>query len=162
MSSTGSAAHRAAARTTAGFVLATAALLAGCGFPEPPPTTPATPVSPWPTASPLPTPSPTPSPTPFPVDCSWLRPVVCERIVVAALDALGTSQRPVAAWLGPPIEQHFPLVSPSFRGTVLFRFADGRERLVLVTYVAGEGIGAALYQGTIPPWYPRPTASLGS
>jgi hypothetical protein len=132
-------------------------VLGGCGVPEPSPSRQLIPPSERPPSSPSPSPSPVASL--FPVDCSWLPHDVCARILAAALNVLDSSDRPVGAWFGPPIEQHYPVMSPNFRGTVLFRLSSGVYRLVIVNFVAGEGIGVSRYEGSIPPGYPLPTPS---
>lgn len=145
-------------------LLAAAAVLAACGFPQPslsPTASRSLPPPSAPSPSPSPVPTPTPSPTPFAVDCTPLPPDLCHRILAAALEALGGREQPVAAWFGRPVEQHYPVTSPDFRGTVIFQLPSGEYRLVVVNYVAGEGIGAFRYDASIPPWYPLPTATLG-
>lgn len=144
------------ARAAIGGLLAAAAVLAACGFPQPSRSPTASGSLPPPTS---PSPRRSPSPTPFPVHCTPLPPDLCDRILAAALEALGSREQPVAAWFGPPIEQHYPVASPNFRGTVIFQLPSGEYRLVAVNYVAGEGIGAFRYDGSIPPGYPLPTST---
>jgi hypothetical protein len=91
------------------------------------------------------------------LDCAGLQRVTCDRIVEAAHQELSDGADPVEAWLGPPIESHFPVPSGSFRGTVLFRLSSGDFRVVLVTSIAGQGIGARELEGPIPSWYPLPS-----
>ena len=134
-------------------------VLGGCGVPEPSPSRQLIPPSERPTSAPAPRPSLSSVASPFPVDCSWLPRDICERILTAALNTLDSSDRPVGAWFGPPIGQHYPVMSPNFRGTVLFRLSSGAYRLVLVNFVAGEGIGVSRFEGSIPPGYPLPTPS---
>ncbi len=162
--STSTSGRKPGARTAIGGLLAAGAVLAACGFPQPspPPTVSGSlppPSAPSPSPSPVPTPSP--SSTPFPVDCTPLPPDLCHRILAAALEALGAREQPVAAWFGRPIEEHYPVTSPDFRGTVIFQLPSGAYRLVVVNYVAGAGIGAFRYDASIPPWYPLPTSTAG-
>jgi hypothetical protein len=127
--------------------LATVLVLGGgaCASPQPsgsvpPPSTPA-----------VTTTDPSPSSTGGVVtlDCAGLERVTCDRIVEAAHRELSDE--------ADPIESHFPVPSGSFRGTVLFRLSSGDYRVVLVTFMARQGIGARELEGPIPSWYPLPS-----
>jgi hypothetical protein len=103
-----------------------------------------------------------PSPStggPIEVDCAGVEPVTCDRIVETARDALADGAEPIEAWLGPPIESHFPVPSGSFRGTVLFRLSSGGYRLVLAGFITGHGAAARVLEGPIPSWYPIPDST---